>query len=416
MAATRFVFFLIGFVTDFTSLAEFYFLRELGLDVASCYAAATLINSPWSLRPFWGYWSDRIGRRHAQLAVLFAAAFVCWMIVRETHDEYAAVAMLLLCEISAAAGLTIADAYVVKLTARGDDAAMPKHQRFRIVGRVAASFASGHLLDALGVERDALMLSFLIQGLIYLAAAPCAFFFLKEGTAYARVAQKEEGDEEEGGAPAPASPPWHVVQVMQLAWSDRSVRAMLICLLLFSSLPDTGSSLQYFVAGPLHVGPLTFATMDAVRGACEFMGTFVSPSTIRPRSAAVALVVVANAVAIPMVGIVTRSTAPWIDDGALLILSAAISAWVASAFSIVFAVRVSQIAPEGKESGIYSGIVSIPTLGQCVAVPATYALTRGFGIDHDSFADLPVFFTSTAALFGVASLFVPFVFAWCDRT
>lgn len=406
LTSTHLLFLLVGFVTDFTSLAEFYLLREIGLDVASCYAAATVINIPWSLRPLWGHASDLVGHRHAQLAVIFFCAFAVWMALRTIKDSAAAViAALLVAEVAAAAGLTIADAYVVRLTKK-DDAAMPKHHRFRILGRILASFLSGHMLAQGGVSHDAIATVFLVQSVVFLVAAPLAALFLQEDDPeYDPVPQKEESDAEAPKAPEapPLSPAEYVREVLRIAWANPPIRFLVVVFTVYAALPDSNSAFSYFLVGPLRVSPLTLGSLEAVRGACDFLGTFVR-TDVPPEKALTAMLSVANVLCVPMVAVVCRAVAGWLDDRAILFATTAVSAWVASAFATVFTVAVAKVSPHGKEGGTFNGILSIPSAGTFLGFLSTYALTRAFGVNHDDFSRLPDFVALTSLLGCAGSL------------
>lgn len=395
--STRALFFLIGFVVDFTSLAEFYLLRELGLDVASCYAASTLINLPWTFRPMFGYLSDRVKRRHAQLGMLFFFAFVMWMIAREAKDATILILVLFLAETAAAAGLTIADAYVVRLTTR-DDAAMPKHHRYRIMGKILASYLSGYALNHFGSNRDTIYALFLVQGVVYLLASPFVASCLRESDEYETIVQH---------------PFEHAREVMRIAWDNKPVRFMLACFTLFACLPDAGSSVSYYLVGPLRISPLTLATMDAVRGGFDLLGTWANPHAC-PRRATLAYLIVCNVLSLPMMALVCRCAL--IDDRALLLTSTAISAWISSAFSTVVTVSVAKISPAGMEGGAYNGIVSLPNVGQVFGIASTYALTKSYAINHDDFRRLSDFLAMVCALSCAATVCVFRAASFEDRT
>lgn len=397
VSSTQCLFFLVGFVTDLTSLSEFYLLRELDLDVANCYAAATLVNAVWGLRPVFGYVSDWAGHRHMQLAGLFITAFFSWMIVRGMHQVSMVIGMLVMCEITAAAGLTIADAYVVRMT-KDDDGAMPKHHRFRIVGRIAASFLSGHMLTKWGTTHQTIVFVFLMQALVYLVAAPWAVLFLEEEEEEPEKAKDAEQPQQEEGVKSV----WYVRQVMDVVWAHPKIRFVLVCFTLYAALPDSGTSVSYFLVGPLRISPLTLATIDAVRGVFDFLGTFTDPN-VPVDDALTTLFSVGNVLGIAVGAVVCRSCV-WIDDAVVLVITSAISAWISSAFSTVFSVQIAKISPKGKEGGFYNSVVSIPNVGQLVGVCITYLMTRGYAIDHDDFSRLPEFTVVTSILGCVASV------------
>lgn len=412
--ATHALFFFTGFVTDFTSLAEFYLLRSLA-DVATCDADAKLINLAWALRPVWGYLSDRAGPRHLQLATLFVFAFAIWMAVRATTGLAGVVTLLALVEIAPAASLTIADAYVVRLT-KSDPAAMPKHHRFRIAGRVVASCVSGKALSEFGTGTDTVHALFLAQGLIFLVAAPAFALTLdrERDAGYARVAPSEPDAEASATKPAetpsetPSEPDerWfaHTREVLAIAWRDPQIRLLTIVFTAFAALPDPGTSVMYFVAGPLNISPLALAAADAARGLFDFLGTYAR-TDVALSSALLANLSVANLLCVPMSAIVTRAASRVLDDRAMILMSSCIGAWIGSAFSTVYSIAVARAAPEGKEGGVYNGIISIPMLGALPGAGLTYALTRAYDIDHDSFGRLPEFVLTTSLAGGAFTVF-----------
>jgi nucleoside diphosphate kinase len=407
ITGTHTLFLFLGFVTDFTSLSEFYLLRELGLDIASCYAAATVINLPWALRPMYGYLSDKIGRRHIQLSILFFLSFLIWLGIRVVRDAVSAIALLTICEIAPAAGLTIADAYVVRLT-KEDARAMPKHHRYRIIGKILASFASGKILSDFKPTLDTISAVFLAQALLFLAYVPITIMFLRAGSnaddAYKIVPQTNPESSTEAEEPASISRCSHTREVFQIAWKHKEIRYALIVFTVFAALPDPGTSVAYFLIGPLSVSPIMLAIVDATKGLFDFLGTFVNPnvSLVRAMSAYLAII---NLLCVPIMAIVTRSAVYFIDDRLILLLSSCISSWLSSAFTTIYTVNIAKISPEGKEGGIFNGIISIPAIGQLIGVGLTYALTKYYEIDHDHFRYLSEFVFTTS----LAGCFVSFV-------
>lgn len=404
--ATYALFFVVGFTCEFSSMAEFYLLREMGLSIADCYAAATIVNLPWSFRPLFGLISDWAGSRHHQLAVLSFMAFCFWMVVRTVHDAYAAVFLLVICEITPAAGLTVADVYATRITKR-DDAAMPKHHRFRILGRLFGSFLSGNMLHKWGTTHDVIAFIFLIHALVFLVSTPLAALFLEEDTdTYMAVAQKDLPEEEvipkEEERSQPQSWMDHIRDVLRIAWNAPSLRFLLICFTVFAALPDSGTSVQYFLVGPLRVSPLTLATIELVRGAFDFLGTFVNPA-VQADKAMVTYISMGNLLCIPIMAIVCRTVIDWMSDEMILITSSAISAWVASAFATLFTINLAKMSPEGSEGWVYNTLISIPNVGQVIGVTTTYYMTRYYGINHDDFRNLPQFVFTTSVLGCAAS-------------
>lgn len=402
--ATYALFFVIGFVTEFSGLAEFYLLRELGLSVADCYAAATVVNLPWSFRPLFGLISDWAEHRHHQLAVISFMAFVLWMITRTVHNAHAAVFLLFLCEFTPSAGLTIADAYVCRISKR-DDAAMPKHHRFRIMGRLLGSFLSGNILHKWGTSHEVIAYIFLIHAMVYMFSAPFAALFLEEDTdVYQVVAQKDLPEEEETNKEDGPKQSWaeNIREVLRIAWTTPSIRFLLIFFTVFAALPDSGTSIQYFLVGPIHISPLTLATIELVRGAFDFLGTFVN-FDVRADKAMTTYISMGNLLCIPIMAVVCRTVTNWMSDEMILITSSAISAWAASAFATLFTIQVAKLSPPGKEGGFYNTLISIPNVGQMVGVSATYAMTRYYRINHDDFSNLPQFVFTTSVLGCVAS-------------
>ncbi len=400
--STYALFFLVGFVTDFTTIPEFYLLREIGLNVADCYAAATTINVPWSLRPIWGYMSDWAGNRHRQLSFMFLMAFVLWMIVRGVNEPVGFVVFLLLvCEIAPSAGLTIADAYVVRMTKR-DRSAMPKHHRFRILGRILAgrafaAFASWHEF----MDRDAVNTFFLVQALVFMVAAPLALAFLREDDDAPTKTEEDVPAEAE----APKNTVERVREVARIGWNNRPVRVLLICSVAFAALPDAGTSVQYFLVGPLRISPHTLATIDTVRGIFDFLGTFVRTDVDLERAIS-AMLSVSNLMCVPILAVVCRSVVDWVDDATILIASSAVGAFASSAFSTVCTVKIAEISPHGREGGVYNSLISVESVGKVVGVFLTYILTKWYEIDHDNFSALPDFVVLTSLLGCVAALVI----------
>lgn len=371
---TRWIFFILGFLTSFTSLSEFYLLRDLGFDIPTCFVAANLINLPWAFRPFWGYLSDRIAMRYRQLSVLFFAAFVVWSVLSEFRNPHFIVFMLTLAAISTAAGHTIADALVVRLGVN-DSRAMSTHHRYRIVGKIIASCISGKLLTD-GVDVSVI---FNIEAILYLIAA--ASIFNARHESYVEPTTYETS---------------YVDEMTTVIRDDAQIRQLLFIVTLTDALPNAVNSIQYFIVGPLCLSPSTLATVEVVKGAFDVAGTYVDPTT-KVCDVLYAFGTSHNLMLIPTISLVCR-TAIGVNDAWLIYPTTAVHAFTQSALITVFTWNAARVSPAGKEGAMFNGIVSLPMLGQSIGFLSTWGMTKWYGIDHDAFENLSNLVTMTSIL------------------
>lgn len=375
-----------------------YLLRDLGLDVPACFAAANLINSSWALRPFWGYLSDRIGNRNKQLTVLFLLAGVLWLTVQSSLNIYFVITLLVLCELSVAVSITVADAYVIKI-AKHDGIALPRHHRFRIAGKIAASFIGGRLLSVPDDQRmDRIHLIFTIQSVVFFLVTLFSYVKLKE-TDYVEVKFDEEGM-------APESPPEEktpeydesisfFTNIYRLINSNPSIRSLIVYLTILAALPDAGTSISYFLIGPMRLTPMTMAIVDAIKGVCDFLGTYIDQNINVPR-VIYTFSFTGNLLAIPTMILICRTS--HFENEWILFISTAIASYGGSMLATATSVHAAKASPAGKEAGSYNGIINVPMIGQIVGFSLSYFMTKYFKIDHDEFTHLPEFFAVTAFL------------------
>lgn len=403
--STRALFFVVGFLSEFTGLAEMYLMRDLGLDVAECYVASTTIDIVWFLRPWLGNWSDRLGRRHLQLVAIFTLAFVCCATVSLLSNTKNLIALFVIAlgvaESAVAIGLTVSDAYVVRL-AKSNPHVMPQHHRWRIVGSMVAAGCSAWMLTVPESQRQARTKGvYLIQGCVFLVSGLFAAACLRSRDTYDVVDSTADDVESSTKYDESKSYEWNV---FNLAWNDDVVRALVVFVLISCTLPSSGTAVSYFLIGPIGITPATFAIMDVIRGLCNVAATFVDP-TLEAKRTMLAFATTGLLLTIPTMMIVCRVVAPILDDRWILFPNVAISNFVGMFLSMSISVNVSRIAPEGKEGGAYNGIVSIPNIGQTVGIPLTFLLTKYYEIDHDEFTNLPQFVALTSVLTSIPLMY-----------
>ncbi len=382
-------FFMLGFLTDFTSVAELYYMREFGLSVPEITSVTGYLFLPWLIKPLFGKWSDSLAGVECQaLCCLFFTSAVLWLILGNILVYvWTSICILVVGEIAPAFGIAIAEAGMVRYTRKHRDWNAPQWCIMaRVVGRCTAVYA-GSACVGLG------------YAIVYHIQAILTVLFCAMLMADGDIAEDGQEDEafdsvvEEKDRVPPGK---HDLNIQE---------AFVIVLFCQSVCPSTQSAISLFLSGPLNAEPNLIGVIEAmdifsvVGSAIVASGTWMRDAFLL--HACLACMVFANG--LQLLVLVRHGQ---VADGTLLILAAIIISLAQSTMHAQFSDHTSRLVPKGKEGYYYSLYTYIPNMGKLAGIFASEKLSEYFSIDHTNFGRLVDFHGLTTAMLACV-LFLP---------
>lgn len=407
------LFFMLGFAMEFTQTAELFWMRQVDFSIAESLQNGYIINTAYALRVVFGYASDLAGFRSLQLALLFIMSMIMWIALctnRDAIPRYSAVAMLAVAEVGCAAGLTVADSYMIRAARRpGRAVDVPAACiRARLVGGKLLAQPIGAY--ALGLAGNDPYVVFGAQAVWFgLMAAFVGFAFCssdedhEDDQAYAQVVSEPAADTKTDPE----------VATTQTAPNNKTgendnIAQFIVFFIVLASLPDPGQSVSYFLIGPAQFSATDLGNLDLLAGIGMLLGTAYAFTHVHNACMVMANVNVAGSLATAVV--VSRVWSNTVlDDRVIVFASAFLLSVAASAVNTTYSVMAAAQSRRGLEATYYACFVSLPLVGQVVGFATTLAATRALRINHDHFHELMTFVFITGYI-ALAALPLPVLF------
>jgi hypothetical protein len=407
------LFLFLGILTDFTSVTENYWMRDVGYSVESITSLGYIVNLPWAIRFVFGYIPDTYGHVVLSLFLFFIVNGIIWLVLATLSTQQvpgAVVFLLILGEIAPAAGLTIADTLMVKACKEQGDVIAQYCHGIRLIGKALAGYIGSAVLTRFGTE-----VVFYTQGVICFVFSLFLCICIRYDTPPPPIPEGEETTriKEDTGGEAVLVQPSICVRGTLLLYEAYATYtgflytspafpflAFLTCM---SMIPSSGQAVFFFLSGPIGLPPTFFGLLDAV-DLVSIGGTFFVWRSWSIASISYAYALFSVLMNLPMVWIIARQNV--IDDGILLVLITLLSSFVSSMLITRFAIENAKVIPEGKEGVYYAFYSCIPGVGRLLGVLTSVCYTEYFHINHDDFDQLGLF-NAICTILGCLVLWIP---------
>ncbi len=388
-------FFLLGVVTDFTSLTEMYYLKDLGYSVEQILEIGYWVNISWSVRFVFGAIFDYHAVSSIQmLQFFFVCVCICWYALSSYVLSFPVLFTLLcLCEVAPAAGIVILDATMIRQAqAMEDGSKMAQYSHaIRLCGKIFANICASQIQQTLGSS-----VVFRIQAVLCVL---CAFMFAPLVSFLS--------------PPSVSSPsvPKETLPKQTLTWKTQLYEfvfvddafpfiAFLFCV---SMLPSATTSVFFFLSGPLELPASFFGLLDATDLLSLIGICFVFPSLSISQLCYLYMVCYVLS-QIPIAWMIVRQHL--VDEQVLLVLISMIMSFLSSSLMTRFSMENVSLVPKQAVGMRYALYMCAPNAGRAIGASLTLLYTDYFHINHTHFEHLFAF-QAISMLYACFVLFVP---------
>lgn len=383
-------FLFIGFLAEFTSLGEWYLLRDLNYSIIDIQKIGFCTNAAWATRFIYGYIIDRTKQTNQLIVstILFMIISMFWVYLIHIQDSVGLIIVLCFIELAPSLGMTLGDAIMVKNSKTLLD--LPIYcQRAKIIGKSIGSLLGGVLLG----ESLRYSLVFTVQGLVCILAGFTMMYM---------IGWEDPNDEGDQKTTSSSNPP------QEGGNSETTKLDMIIFgafLFFVSALPTAESSVFFYISNSFT--PTQIGVGNYVGYICSFLGSFL---VAKQGKLHVIMIAYSMANTIALLGTYSIIRDP--TNIILLLEVYGFRSLIESSLSTTFMYHLSKYITKGSEGFTTSLYITIPTIGIPFTFYSSIKLTEYFHIDHDNFQGLlafqeyVIFLSLTPYLLGVSQFFI----------
>lgn len=388
--------YLVQGLLDITTLAITYLLKdELHMQPSTMGLWVALGQSPWLIKPVWGFLSDAFPlfgyRRRSYLILVNLAGAVGWMGLSVfTSGPISALTFLVLTNFGLAFGDVIVDAIVVGMARKESAERSGSLQSLcwgsRAVGSIGSAWWSGKLVELLGPRA--------VVGLA--AVFPLAVTFtgclISEEKVTETVHQKLIGRRSQAKA--------LLINQSKALWSAlrlRSIWSPAVFIFFWSAAPTAGAAMFFFMTDSLKFTPEFLGRLQLFQGLAELLGVVVYNRFLKavPLRKVLGWTLVLGTVSgMTQLILVTGVNRRLGMSDKLFALgdSVFIQALHRIALMPVF-VLSARICPEGVEATLFATLMSIGNASMSTSAALGSGLTAALGVKSGKLGNLPLLVT-----------------------
>ena len=410
MISLYILFFLIGFIIDFSETSELTWLQTFSILIGQIIIGVNSLS--WGVvRVQFGYFSDRSKySRYKQCLIVSVIPFIAWVIIAIGFDSISIILCLLAIEMSFAAINTIIESVMVIESNRENDLSIvAKCHRAKLIGKMIANGLGGIILSKSGSIRLIFWLQTICVGGLF-----CFLLLLSyRSVTYEVVITTDEDDVspiEDGVSPIEGgvSPiEGGVSTIEDVVDKDTSSpikptlsTSLILFVTLFSSVPLGYSPLFYFMFGPLEITAADIGLIESITAFTSIICTFIAPRYVGTKIQWICYVVSVLLVLVHLGRYICVSRLTVMDgystqniDFYLLLLTFILYETADGLIWLTYASRSSANAKAGEEAKSYAYYITLPTFGKFIRIGIDSILTNELHVDHDQYGLYPDYLT-----------------------
>ncbi len=406
----RFLYFLLGLLTDFTDSSEKVWLQRFSIIQIEWITA--VIGVAWSpLRIIIASISDCLPYKKIQAVVVMSIGSLLWIVFSQTFDQdkWAILFLLVLTEVVSSAYHTILDGEKAAKYNTSETNLAAYCESARLFGSLIAALVGGNAQFYLGISIVAI-----IQGSAQFVTAILLTILWCRTRYYTVITDDEEASatkasEEETTAPTTCwGRVWgRVCEIWEVLQVQRK-KPLVMFITVVSVLPSGSNSMYYYLYGPLSMDTAQLGTIESFGAFSEITAALLFGYLPLHRMRTVAYLT-ASSVSVYQVillGVICRVFAPW--DYWVLLYGGMMVRFTTGIMWTMYLSEATKSCSKNKEATEYSIIMSVPMIGRMIKYCIEIGLTNGFKVDHDHFDHMPEMFAviSSLSIIGIIASFI----------